>query len=359
MRPDRAGNALSASGAGMDGKGGPQAQAGRTNEPEKPLPPMGEEPGIELSVLIVNYNSGKMLADCLRSVYETVNAAPLEVIVVDNNSTDGSAETAAREFPRAAFIMNDFNNWFTGGTNQAILASRGRYLLCLNPDTLCHRGAIDGLVEFLDANPEAGVAGPRLLNGDGTLQPSCRKFLKSRYLLLKHLLPWSLLPESWKRKVVLEYWDHHRTIRSDWVIGACILVRRKAVEEVGLKDEGFPMFHEETDWCWRMWKKGWETWFLHTSTVTHFGSQSALKYWGDDLILEFYKGKHRFIRKHFGALPLLLHRGLLAGLLCLRLVAVSVGRLFHSTDILRRESVFLRKGVAIQLGLSGGHAAGR
>ncbi|MFO8182703.1 MAG: glycosyltransferase family 2 protein [Candidatus Aegiribacteria sp.] len=334
--------------------GGPETGIGRPTEPEKPLPQLRSDPDIELSVLIVNYNSGRMLADCLRSVYSTVSTAPMEVIVVDNDSTDGSAEAAAKEFPRATFILNDFNNWFTGGTNQAILASRGRYLLCLNPDTVCHPGAIDGLVDFMDSTPKAGVAGPRLLNGDGTLQPSCRKFLKSRYLLLKHLLPWSLLPDGWKRKAVLEYWDHGGTIRSDWVIGACILVRRKAVEEVGLKDEGFPMFHEETDWCFRMREKGWETWFLHTSTVTHFGSQSALKYWGDDLILEFYKGKHRFIGKHFGAMPLLLHRGLLAGLLFLRLIAVSLRRLFHSSDIHRRETAFLLKGIAIQLGMSGG-----
>lgn len=334
--------------------GGPEARVGRPIEPEKPLPQLPPGPDMELSVLIVNYNSGRMLADCIRSVYSTVSTAPMEVIVVDNDSTDGSAEAASKEFPGASFILNDFNNWFTGGTNQAILASRGRYLLCLNPDTVCHPGAIDGLVEFLESTPKAGVAGPRLLNGDGTLQPSCRKFLKSRYLLLKHILPWSMLPNGWKRRVVLEYWDHSGTIRSDWVIGACVLVRRKAVEEVGLKDEGFPMFHEETDWCCRMWNKGWETWFLHTSKVTHFGSQSALKYWGDDLILEFYKGKHRFIRKHFGPLPLLLHRGLLACLLLLRLIAVSLRRLFRPTDFLRRETAFLRKGMAIQLGLSGG-----
>ena len=152
----------------------------------------------------------------------------------------------------------------TGGTNQAILASTGEYLLCLNPDTVCHEGSIDGLVDFLDRNPAVGIVGPKLLNGDGSLQPSCRKFLKSRFLFLKHFLPWRVLPNSWKRRIVLEYWDHGSTEEVDWAIGACILARRTAVEEVGLKDEGFPMFHEETDWCFRMKKSGWSTCFLHT-----------------------------------------------------------------------------------------------
>jgi GT2 family glycosyltransferase len=324
----------------------------RTAEPT--LGPLESPSDVKLSVLIVNYNSGRLLSGCLESLYATVRTSPMEIIIVDNGSTDGSIEDARREFSRAVFIENDFNNWFTGGTNQAILASRGEYLLCLNPDTVCHPEAIDSLVGFLDSNPKAGIAGPRLQNGDGSLQPSCRKFLKSRYLVLKHLLPWSRLPERWKRRVVLEYWDHGSTIEADWVIGACILARRSAVEEVGLKDEGFPMFHEETDWCYRMRERGWQTWFVHSAAVTHFGSQSAMKFWGDDLILEFYRGKHRFIRKHFGLLPLLLHRALLTALLFLRLAAVLIRRLFSSDTSLRRETSFLLKGMAIQLGLSRG-----
>lgn len=321
---------------------------------EKPLPPLPQPPSFELSVLVVNYNCGDMLLDCLRSLYDTVETAPMEVIVVDNASTDGSTEAARREFPQARFIMNTENRWFTGATNQAMLASSGSYLLCLNPDTVCRPGAIDSLVDFLRDHPDAGIAGPKLLNGDGSLQPSCRKFLKSRYLFLKHLLPWGLLPESWKRRVVMEYWDHSETVEADWVIGACILARRSAVEEVGLKDEGFPMFHEETDWCYRMKQSGWRTWFLHAAEVTHLGSQSAGKFWGDDLILEFYRGKHRFVRKHFGAFALFVHRTLLAGLLAVRLLSVIIRRLFRRSDSLRRETAFLRKGLAIQLGLAGG-----
>ncbi len=331
----------------------PQREGLRVSMDVERLGEQAESPP-DLSVLIVNYNGGSMLSDCLRSVRDTVSESSLEIIVVDNCSTDGSMDEARREFPEVTYIQNDHNNWFTGATNQAIRASRGNYLLCLNPDTVCHEGALDSMVAFLRDHPSAGVVGPMLLNGDGSLQPSCRKFLKSRYLLLKHLLPWRILPNSWKRRVVLEYWDHRDTIRSDWIIGACLLARRSAVEEVGLKDEGFPMFHEETDWCYRMLQEGWETWYLHTARVTHFGSQSAMEFWGDELILEFYKGKHRFIRKHFGAAALFCHRLLLSGLLSLRLAGLLLRRIAGSDPSFRREKSFLLGGLAIQLGLKGG-----
>ncbi len=320
---------------------------------EKPLEPLRRPFEFKLSILIVNYNSGEMLLDCLESIYDTVKTEPLEVIVVDNNSQDGSIAAAKEKYPEARCIENGFNNWFSGATNQAIEASRGEYLLCLNPDTLCHENAIDELVKFLDRNPETGLAAPKLLNGDGSLQPSCRHFLKSRHLLMQHILPWKRLSNSWRKQWVLEYWDHDETIQPDWIIGACILVRRETIEDIGLKDEGFPMFHEETDWCYRMKKADWNIWFVHTAAVTHFGSQSATVYWGKDLILEFYKGKHRFVRKHFGLLPLLLHRFLLAGLLFLRLTGVLVRRLCSGNANLNQETSFLLKGMAIQLGLNG------
>ncbi|MEN8207620.1 MAG: glycosyltransferase family 2 protein [Candidatus Fermentibacteria bacterium] len=320
---------------------------------EKVLEPLNRPCKFKLSILIVNYNGGEMLLDCLESISATVETAPFEVIVVDNNSQDGSMSAVREKYPEVQCIENDFNNWFTGGINQAIEASRGEYLLCLNPDTVCRENGIDELVSYLDGNPEAGLAAPRLLNGDGSLQPSCRNYLKSRYLLLRHILPWRRLPNSWRKKAVLEYWDHDETIRSDWIIGACVMVRRETVEEVGLKDEGFPMFHEETDWCYRMDKAGWGVWFVHTAEITHFGSQSAIKYWGGGLILEFYKGKHRFVLKHFGLLPLFLHRFLLAGLLSLRLAGVLIRMIFSRNAQLIQQFSFLRSGIAIQLGCKG------
>lgn len=293
-----------------------------------------------------------MLTDCLESIFVTVKTEPFEVIVVDNNSQDGSVDAAREKYPEVSFIENDYNNWFTGGTNQAIVESRGEYLLCLNPDTVCHPRAIDGMVEFLEKHDSVGLVGPELLNGDGSLQPSCRNFLTARRLILQHIFPWRMTPNSWKKRTVLEYWNHDETMEVDWIIGACILLPRKAVENVGLKDEGYPIFHEETDWCYRLRNAGWQTWFLHDLKVTHFGSTTVSKLWGRGLVLEFYKGKHRFIRKHFGLLPLLLHRFLLAGLLSLRLAGVLVRSIFSRNADLRQETSVLLKGIAIQFGLN-------
>ena len=320
---------------------------------DKPLEPLDGPCEFRLSILIVNTNSGQLLTDCLESIYSTVRTKPFEVIVVDNNSDDGSVEAAKSGFPDVRFICNSYNNWFTGGTNQAIVESRGENLLCLNPDTICHPGAIDGMVEFMENHPNAGLAGPKLLNGDGTLQPSCRNYLTSRRLVLQHIFPWKKAPNSWRKHAVLEYWDHDETMEVDWIIGACILLPRKAVEEIGLKDEGYPIFHEETDWCYRLKKAGWHTWFLHDLEITHFGSTTVSKLWGRGLVLEFYKGKHRFLRKQYGAFALFVHRLLLTGLLSLRLMFLLFRRIFSRNPELKQETFVLLRGIAIQLGLNG------
>jgi hypothetical protein len=123
------------------------------------------------------------------------------------------------------------------------------------------------------------------------------------------------------------------------------------VEDVGLKDEEYPIFHEETDWCYRLRKAGWQTWFLHDLEVTHFGSTTVSKLWGKGLVLEFYKGKHRFIRKHYGSPALLLHRVLLSTLLLMRLAGVSIRRLYSRDESLCDEISVIRRGLSIQLGL--------
>jgi GT2 family glycosyltransferase len=319
---------------------------------EKPLPELEAPSGVKLSILIVSYNCRELLLGCLESVFATVRTHPFEVIVVDNASTDASVPEARGRFPSVTFIENKVNHWFSGATNQAILASTGAYLLCLNPDTVCHQGAVDHLITFLDSHPSAAVAGPKLLNGDGSLQPSCRNFLTSRRLVLQHAFPWSSAPNAWRKRSVLEYWDHDETIRTDWLIGACILVRRSAVQQVGLKDEGFPMFHEETDWCYRFRKAGWEVWFLHDASVTHYGGSTTIRRWGRGLVLEFYRGKHRFIRKHYGLLPLMLHRSLLSVMLFSRLLkALLLSRFAKDRPEWKAEAAVLRMGLALQMGL--------
>lgn len=315
------------------------------------LPPRGSTPRFRVSVCIVNTNTRDLLIDCIQSIYDTVETDKYEIIVVDNASTDGSVETIRSNFPDVTLIENNFNNWFTGATNQAIHASNGEYILCLNPDTVCRPGAIDRLIAFLDEHPDVGIVGPRLLNGDGSLQPSCRNFLTNRRLVLQHIIPWRHMPNALRKHAVLEYWNHDASLQVDWIIGACILVRGTAMEQVGLKDEGYPIFHEETDWCYRFMKAGWTTWFFPDAEVIHFGSQTVSKLWGRGLVLEFYKGKHRFIRTHYGPASLVLHRILLSGLLLARLMrTMLLGALSHGNEY-REQQHIIRRALALQLGL--------
>jgi hypothetical protein len=142
---------------------------------------------IRLSIVLANTNERHFTLPMLESVYRTVKKArPFEVIIVDNASTDGSKEAIRAAYPDVQLICNNRNAGFTEANNQAIKISRGEYVLCLNPDTICHEGAIDRLVEFLDQHPQVGMVGPRLLNGDGTLQPSCRNFMTTARLFLQH-----------------------------------------------------------------------------------------------------------------------------------------------------------------------------
>jgi N-acetylglucosaminyl-diphospho-decaprenol L-rhamnosyltransferase len=207
-----------------------------------------------------------------------------------------------------------------------------------------HPGAVQALVSYLRRNPHVGGVGPQLLNEDGSLQPSCRDFLTSRNLLLQHLVPWRLFPRHWRGASVLEYWDHRSPRKVDWVIGAALMVRSTAVRDVGLKDEAYPIFHEETDWCYRMYQAGWEVHFVPAARITHLGGKTVKGMWGDRLVLEFYKGKHTFIRKHYGLRALVLHRFLLAGLLLLRCARPGTTRA-------RRRVAW--EGLLLQLGLWG------
>jgi GT2 family glycosyltransferase len=303
-----------------------------------------------VSVAIVNTNTRDLLATCLASLYASAPEIDLEVIVVDNASTDGSVQVVQEQFPSVRVIANDVNRWFTGATNQAIEMSTGEFIFCLNPDTVVYPGTVQALVSYLRENPRVGAVGPRLLNEDGSLQPSCRDFLTSRNLVLQHLVPWRLLPRRWRDNSVVEYWDHRSPRKVDWLIGAALMVRSEVVKDVGLKDEAYPIFHEETDWCYRMYQRGWEVHFVSEALVTHLGGKTVTGMWGDQLVLEFYKGKHTFIRKHYGAAALLLHRFLLAGLLLIRCAHPSTARA-------RRKVAW--EGFLLQIGLGGPSQAGR
>jgi len=311
----------------------------------------------DASVVIVNTNTRDLLIPCLESLFDTTKRASLEVYVVDNNSSDGSVEAVRNNIPRVKIIANDRNRGFTEANNQAIPHCTGRYIYCLNPDTVVLDGAVDTLVDFMDRHPDCGAVGSNLLNPDMTLQPTCRAFITPGWMILKHFFPRKLFPRlagQW----FPEFSAHDRIREVDWVIGASLMVRRETVEQVGLKDERYFIFHEETDWCLQIKRAGWKVYFVPDARVIHYGGQTVSGMWGNKVVLEYYKGKHLFLKKNFGGATLLIHRAFLGLLLSLRLILGTARRLLkpNSSEDWKSERSFLIEGIKLQIRPDFNHA---
>jgi len=308
---------------------------------------------MDVSVIIVNTNEKAMILNCLRSVHEKTRDLEFEIFVVDNASTDGSVEAMKEQFPDVHVVENKVNVGFSAACNQPTDLCKGRNILYLNPDTLVLNNALKDMSDFLDHNHKVGSVGCKLLNIDGSLQPSCRNFLTNRNLLLQHILPWRKLFPKLAGKLILEFWSHDQIREVDWIIGACLMVKRHVIDEVGLKDEDFFMFHEETDWCYRSHICGWKTVFLPTSSIIHFGGHTTKAIWGRKLVLRYYEGKHLFIKKHYGNLRLFIHRFLMTHLLLLRLTRYTIRSKFNQLPPEEKTETFefFREALAMQMGL--------
>jgi GT2 family glycosyltransferase len=267
---------------------------------------------VDLSIVIVSWNVRKLLRRCLQSVMTEAQPSPddevfrignwgVEILVVDNASTDGSSEMVRDEFPQIHFIANDENRGFAAANNQGLALSQGRHLLLLNPDTEIVGDALATMIGYAQANGEVGALGPRLLNPDGSPQSSRRRFPTFSTGLVEST-------------VVQEWWDDNRILRRyymadtpddaiqrvDWVMGACLLVRRQVYEQVGGLDEGYFMYSEELDWCRRIKDAGWEIVYLPTATIVHHEGKSS-----EQVVparhIYFQSSKVRYFRKHQGA----------------------------------------------------------
>ena len=253
----------------------------------------------DLSVIIVNWNVRDLLRRCLHSILASLPACQLEIIVVDNGSTDGSPEMVRTEFPQVHLLANPDNRGFTAANNQGLAVARGRYVLLLNPDTEVVGDALETLVAFADAHPDVGVVGPQLLNPDGTVQSSRRRF---------PTLATALLESTWlqpyaPRRLLARYYVLDRPDDEvqdvDWVTGAALMARREAVEQVGPLDEGFFMYSEELDWCRRFRAAGWRVVYLPTARVIHHEGKSSEQVLPARHI-HFQTSKIRYFRKYHG-----------------------------------------------------------
>jgi len=253
----------------------------------------------DVAVIIVNWNTRELLRQCLASVYQHTTGVAFEVWVVDNASTDDSAEMVAQEFPQARLIRNAENVGFAKANNQALQQALARYYLLLNSDTALQDNAIAQMVAFLDAHPTVGIAGTRLLNSDSSWQGSFDDFPRTPLAML-----WDKLSPSrrtrWNNRMTRH--DVTTNFAVDYLIGAVFMIRRETMQQIGLLDETFFMYAEDIDWCYRAAQAGWTTYYLGELAVYHHNRGSSrkspeqarrLQRLRDDSLLRFY-------RKHYG-----------------------------------------------------------
>jgi N-acetylglucosaminyl-diphospho-decaprenol L-rhamnosyltransferase len=244
----------------------------------------------DASAVVVTYNALPWIEQCLASVQE------IETVIVDNGSTDGTVDVVRELFPGVA-VVEQPNRGLAAGWNAGMAVASGRYFLILNADAWLTEGALARLVAFADSRPEAAIVGPRLLNTDGTLQRSVRGFptlwrLATEYLFLRKLAPGSQALNAF----YAGGFAHDEVREADFVMGACMLVRREAVEQVGPLDESFFLFSEETDWAYRFRQAGWKVLFFPGAECIHVGGASH----GGRMFRENVLGHIRFLAKHRG-----------------------------------------------------------
>jgi N-acetylglucosaminyl-diphospho-decaprenol L-rhamnosyltransferase len=255
---------------------------------------------MDLSVITVSYNTRELLRGCLASVVSTLGSRlEHEVVVVDNASTDGTAAMLRQDFPWVRLLSNTENLGFAAGNNQGLAESRGRFLLLLNPDTVAREGALEAMVGLLEERTEVGVVGPKLLFPDGRFQHSAFRFptlpmIFLDFFPLNHRLVDSRLNGRYPRAL----YARREPFPVDHPLGAALMVKRAAVEQVGVLDERFFMYCEEIDWCLRIKKAGWQILCLPQAEVVHFVGQSTGQF-REDMYVELHRSRYQLYGKHY------------------------------------------------------------
>lgn len=258
---------------------------------------------MKLSICIVNWNTRDLLTQCIKSVYETTHGFAYEIIVVDNNSSDNSVDQVRKMFPDVRLIVNNENRGFAAANNQAIKVAQGEYVLLLNSDTVVLSNALEILVKFMDKHPEAGACGSKRIKPDGSLDMTVRGEPTIMGTLF-HLLGLNkVFPDNrYARKYYLTDWDHNTLREVPKIGGACLMLREKTLDQVGLLDERFFMYGEDVDLCYRIKGGGWRIYYVPQSVIIHYlgGSSRKASY---RMIGAYYKSIYLFYKKHYAKPP--------------------------------------------------------
>lgn len=293
---------------------------------------------MKLLIILVNYNTTPLLLKCLQTLEQQRLDVDHRVVVVDNHSLDGGCDQIAAQYPSVTLIRNAENGGYAKAVNQAIREFNSDYILVLNPDIEVTPGAIKTMLAFMTKTPDAGIVGGKLLNPDGTLQHSCRTFYTLPVLLLRRTFLGKLFPNSTliAHHLMLD-WDHNSVREVDWMLGACLMIRRDALKEVGLMDERFFLYFEDVDWCYRMKKGGWKVYYLPEARMIHHhqrhsakGVLNKTKLYHLTSMLHFYAkwGNVAFFLKKY--------RAVLAMMLFLGLDLVAMNVAFYGAHALRQ-----------------------
>ena len=279
---------------------------------------------VDMSIVLVCWNNKAYLDPCLKSLYEGELKSSFDVVVVDNGSKDGSQQMLAEKYPEVKIIQNEGNVGLGKASNQGIEATNGRHVLLLNNDTLVSGPALNMLVEFLDTYPEAGAVGGKLLNPDSSFQSGYAPFstLLEEFLIVTHIgeMLWAGYPS---------HGDSNEIKSTGWLSSACLLVRRSALDQVGLLDESYFIYGDEADLQFRLNKAGWKVFYLPDSTIIHFGGRSMDRWKRRKMV---YRGKMLFYKKNYGFVSTFFLRILFFVMSFLKLLVWCVGFIVPSRN---------------------------
>jgi GT2 family glycosyltransferase len=233
---------------------------------------------MDLSIIILDYKSKGLVRQCVKTIRLFAPKHSHEIIVVDNASGQGTGEMIRREFPEVTMIDVPRNLGYAAGNNLGIARARGRYILILNPDITVRPGAIDALIEYMDAQTDIGVLGPRLVHPDGSLDVSCYRF-PDPLIPAYRRTPLGRLPAGRRAldRYLMNDFDHARTSDVDWLLGAVLMVRREALAKVGPLDDRYFLYFEDTDWCRRFWEAGYRVVYFAGVEMVHYHERLSAK----------------------------------------------------------------------------------
>jgi hypothetical protein len=253
---------------------------------------------MDVTIVIVNWNTEKCLRDCLASLFSQTSSVDSEVIVIDNASTDGSIGMIRSEFPTVVLIRNSENRGFAAANNQGMAIAKGRYVLLLNSDTIVLGNAIERVLAFADRYPRAAVVGCRVLNPDKSLQPTCFMFPSVLNMLLSSTYLYKVFPYSkFFGREEITWWDRNDIREVDVVTGCFMFVRRESIDQIGMMDDSYFMYFEETDWCYRFKKAGWKILFTPDAEIIHLGGASSNKV-RSEMFMQYIRSMLLFFKKH-------------------------------------------------------------